>query len=125
MKKNDNIVIADQPNHMHTRYMWSWKTGYMQWALNWCKHGSHVPDPQVLTSCGCNLQGNSHYKLNISLFWQTKTPTATKPWKLQQFHFTSWPDHAVPEYATSMLSFHRRVVSQHKTSKGPMLVHCR
>ena len=44
---------------------------------------------------------------------------------MKQYHFTSWPDHGVPEYATSMLSFHKRVISQHKTSRGPILVHCR
>ena len=45
--------------------------------------------------------------------------------KVKQYHYTSWPDHGVPEHATSMLSFHKRVVSQHKASKGPILVHCR
>ena len=41
-----------------------------------------------------------------------------RPLKVKQYHFTSWPDHGVPEYATSMLSFHKRVISQHKTSQG-------
>jgi protein tyrosine phosphatase (PTP) superfamily phosphohydrolase (DUF442 family) len=44
---------------------------------------------------------------------------------VKQYHYTSWPDHGVPEYATSVLSFHKRVTSQHKASKGPILVHCR
>ncbi len=47
-----------------------------------------------------------------------------KPFKTTQFHFTTWPDHGVPDYATSILAFHRRVQSQHKPSKGPLLVHC-
>ena len=51
--------------------------------------------------------------------------SAMRPLKVKQYHFTSWPDHGVPEYATSMLSFHKRVISQHKTSRGPILVHCR
>ena len=42
-----------------------------------------------------------------------------------QFHFTAWPDHGVPDYATPILAFHRRVKKQHKASEGPMLVHCR
>ena len=42
-----------------------------------------------------------------------------------QYHFTTWPDHGVPEYATSMLAFHRKVFAEHKASKGPMVVHCR
>ena len=51
--------------------------------------------------------------------------SAMRPLKVKQYHFTSWPDHGVPEYATSMLSFHKKIISQHKTSRGPILVHCR
>ncbi|XP_064386417.1 receptor-type tyrosine-protein phosphatase alpha-like isoform X4 [Halichondria panicea] len=47
-----------------------------------------------------------------------------KPFKTTQFHFTTWPDHGVPDYATPILGFHRRVKSQHKPSRGPLLVHC-
>ncbi len=47
-----------------------------------------------------------------------------KPFKTTQFHFTTWPDHGVPDYATPILGFHRRVQSQHKPSRGPLLVHC-
>ena len=45
--------------------------------------------------------------------------------KVKQYHYTSWPDHGVPDYATSVLTFHRRVIAQHKASRGPILVHCR
>ncbi|XP_064386154.1 uncharacterized protein LOC135334773 isoform X2 [Halichondria panicea] len=44
--------------------------------------------------------------------------------RVKLFHFTAWPDHGVPEYATPILAFHRRVQSQHKPSKGPILIHC-
>ncbi len=44
--------------------------------------------------------------------------------KTTQYHFTTWPDHGVPDYATPVLAFHRRVKSQHNPSKGPILVHC-
>ncbi len=47
-----------------------------------------------------------------------------KLFKTTQFHFTTWPDHGVPEYATPILAFHHRVKSQHKPSRGPLLVHC-
>ena len=47
------------------------------------------------------------------------------PLKVTQFHFTAWPDHGVPDYATPILAFHRRVKSQHDSVKGPLLVHCR
>ena len=48
-----------------------------------------------------------------------------RPLKVSQYHFTAWPDHGVPDYATSILAFHKRVKSQHVPSKGPLLVHCR
>lgn len=44
--------------------------------------------------------------------------------KVTQFHFTSWPDHGVPNYAGPLLMFQRRVRSQHKPTKGPVLIHC-
>ena len=47
------------------------------------------------------------------------------PLNVTQFHFTAWPDHGVPDYATTILAFHRRVKSQHDSAKGPLLVHCR
>ena len=43
---------------------------------------------------------------------------------LSQYHFTSWPDHGVPEYATPILAFHRRIKEEYSPS-GPMVVHCR
>jgi len=47
------------------------------------------------------------------------------PLKVTQFHFTAWPDHGVPDYATPILAFHNRVRKEHKFSKGSMVVHCR
>ncbi|XP_064386166.1 uncharacterized protein LOC135334779 [Halichondria panicea] len=44
--------------------------------------------------------------------------------RVKLFHFTAWPDHGVPDYATPILGFHRRIKSQHKPSKGPILIHC-
>ena len=43
---------------------------------------------------------------------------------MKQFHFTSWPDHGVPQYATAMLSMLRRVRAHYSVEEGPMLVHC-
>ena len=45
--------------------------------------------------------------------------------KVTQFHFTAWPDHGVPDYATPLLAFHSRVVKEHKPGRGPLLIHCR
>ncbi|CAI8010576.1 Receptor-type tyrosine-protein phosphatase alpha [Geodia barretti] len=41
-----------------------------------------------------------------------------------QFHFTAWPDHGVPDYATSLLAFHKKVKKHHKPFMGPITVHC-
>eukprot|EP00731_Ephydatia_muelleri_P018888 Em0011g928a len=58
----------------------------------------------------------------IRVFEVTLSGSAAR--KVTQFHFTGWPDHGVPEYATSLLAFHRKVKSQHDGSKGPILAHC-
>ncbi|CAI8052760.1 Receptor-type tyrosine-protein phosphatase alpha [Geodia barretti] len=44
--------------------------------------------------------------------------------RVTHFHFTAWPDHGVPDYATPILTFHKRVVKEHPTGKGPIMVHC-
>ena len=41
-----------------------------------------------------------------------------------QFHFTSWPDHGVPQYPTGLLHFVRKVASSNPVNAGPMVVHC-
>ena len=45
--------------------------------------------------------------------------------KLTHFHYTAWPDHGVPQFATSIIDFVRRVQKTHDKSKGiPLVVHC-
>ncbi len=41
------------------------------------------------------------------------------------FHYTSWPDRGVPDYAGPLLALRKVVMSKHKHTKGPILVHCR
>ncbi|XP_023931632.1 receptor-type tyrosine-protein phosphatase T isoform X4 [Lingula anatina] len=43
---------------------------------------------------------------------------------VKQFHFTTWPDHGVPIFATSLLAFHRKVKAYHTPQLGPMVLHC-
>ena len=44
---------------------------------------------------------------------------------MTQYHFTSWPDHGVPRYPTSLIAFIRRVQRGHNKDDGyPLLVHC-
>jgi len=47
------------------------------------------------------------------------------PLKVTQFHFTSWPDHGVPEYAGPTLNYLHWMKAQVKPSKTSILVHCR
>ena len=55
---------------------------------------------------------------------QTAEPEG-KPLTVTQYHFTSWPDHGVPRFATSLISFIRRVQKAHNKDEGiPLLVHC-
>ena len=53
---------------------------------------------------------------------------SSKEWRdVVQFHFTAWPDHGVPQYATAMLAMRRRVRAHYTDvchEEGPMLVHC-
>merc|ERR1719204_2598812 len=44
--------------------------------------------------------------------------------EMKHFQFTAWPDHGVPEHATPVLSFMRRVKSQYQPDAGPVVVHC-
>ena len=52
-------------------------------------------------------------------------PRDGQPLHVTQFHFTAWPDHGVPQYATGVLSFRNRVNQHHVSHKAsPMVVHC-
>ncbi|XP_018418116.1 PREDICTED: receptor-type tyrosine-protein phosphatase T isoform X8 [Nanorana parkeri] len=44
--------------------------------------------------------------------------------EIRQFHFTSWPDHGVPCYATGLLGFVRQVKFLNPPDAGPITVHC-
>ena len=55
---------------------------------------------------------------------QTTQPDE-KPLAVTEYHFTFWPDHGVPKFATSFISFIRRVQKAHNKAHGvPLLVHC-
>ena len=52
-------------------------------------------------------------------------PRGSQPLHVAQFHFTAWPDHGVPQYATGLLSFRNRVNQHHMSHQtSPMVVHC-
>ena len=45
------------------------------------------------------------------------------PLEVTHFQFLSWPDHGVPQFATALIGFIRRVRQHHKDGP-PLLVHC-
>ncbi|KAI2663860.1 Receptor-type tyrosine-protein phosphatase T [Labeo rohita] len=59
-----------------------------------------------LTTCSCLQKG--HHEIR----------------EIRQFHFTSWPDHGVPCYATGLLGFIRQVKFLNPPDAGPIVVHC-
>ena len=67
---------------------------------------------------------NLYSLADVHLFQNTALQDG-ESFKFTQFHFTSWPDHGVPEYATPVLSFLRLIRSHHVPSSGPLIVHCR
>jgi len=73
---------------------------------------------QVSQHCHCT---NNFTKV-LSL--QTTEP-ASVPLELTHFLFTGWPDHGVPQFATGLIAFIRRVRQSYPKDGPPMLVHCR
>lgn len=61
----------------------------------------------------------------FKLIHPEEDPNASRT--VTQFHFTGWPDHGVPAYATSSLNFIKRVRFHHNSmsTPGPLVVHCR
>ena len=45
--------------------------------------------------------------------------------KVQQFHYTTWPDQGVPETCTALIKFHRAIFRSAAETEGPVVIHCR
>jgi len=102
---------------------------------------------KVLESKACNisyiikliLRGWYFLSLFAPILWDPKSnlhqvliyfcfqEDASGPRQVHHFQYISWPDKGVPEHATSVLGFRRKVRAHYTaTSKGsPLLVHCR
>ena len=63
--------------------------------------------------------------INIDLHPVLSIQLSGSSMKVTHFHFIAWPDHGVPDYVTPLLTFHKRVMRVHDSSKGPMVIHCR
>ena len=45
---------------------------------------------------------------------------------IKQYHYTSWPDHGVPENGSPLILYHQKIMTQYRnTQGGPIIVHCR
>ncbi|XP_062509482.1 receptor-type tyrosine-protein phosphatase epsilon-like [Corticium candelabrum] len=55
-------------------------------------------------------------KFSLTLGQETRMAT--------QYHYTAWPDHGVPKFATPLLSFIRRINREYPKNRGSMVVHC-
>ena len=43
---------------------------------------------------------------------------------LRQYHYSSWPDHGVPDATAPILEMLRKARITHSPSRGPMVIHC-
>ena len=41
-----------------------------------------------------------------------------------QYHFTSWPDHGVPQYGSPLMMLYKKVMAGWKRGGPPIIVHC-
>ncbi len=77
---------------------------------------------QVIPLLLC-LNFEFNFKQFISIPIQASEP-GSSPFLVTHFYYLGWPDHGVPEYATSLLGYLRRVCKSHPVSGAPLLVHC-
>ncbi|XP_067118512.1 receptor-type tyrosine-protein phosphatase T-like, partial [Centruroides vittatus] len=47
-----------------------------------------------------------------------------RTWMLKHFHYTTWPDHDVPRFTNSVISFLQNVRNFKPESNSPIVVHC-
>ncbi|XP_064407623.1 mucin-3A-like isoform X2 [Halichondria panicea] len=63
------------------------------------------------------------YEIRIMSITNASEP-GSSPFLVTHFYYLGWPDHGVPQYATSLLGYLRRVRKSHPVSGTPLLVHC-
>ncbi|XP_066299110.1 receptor-type tyrosine-protein phosphatase epsilon-like [Branchiostoma lanceolatum] len=60
----------------------------------------------------------------IRTFTLKQTTGNSRARTVTQFHFTSWPDHGVPQSPLGMMKFIRRAKTSNPPGRGPIVVHC-
>ena len=88
-----------------------------------------ITDQQILadytTRCFSVQVYNYCVEIIIIIFQTQLIGSSEQVLDVTQFHFTAWPVYGVPDYATSLLAFHKNIKKHHRPSMGPLLVHCR
>ncbi|XP_076115329.1 receptor-type tyrosine-protein phosphatase epsilon-like [Mytilus galloprovincialis] len=84
-----------------------------------------VDDPMVVDNyCLTMTKEKEHTSYVYRLITISNTTnTKQKERKVQQFHFTQWPDHGVPD-SIKLVHFYRKVKSQHFDQNESIVVHC-
>ena len=60
-----------------------------------------------------------------NILYSTQSREPAPQLNVIQFHFTSWPDHGVPQNGIILINFIKRVRAVHPYSDShPLLVHC-
>ena len=44
---------------------------------------------------------------------------------IQQYHYTTWPDHGVPSHTLPVLRFIKKSADSNPADGGPVIAHCR
>ncbi|XP_060596915.1 receptor-type tyrosine-protein phosphatase F-like isoform X1 [Ruditapes philippinarum] len=76
----------------------------------------------------------SHHGITVECLGTSDLPDfTTRTFKLakddetrvvKQFHYTTWPDHGVPKYSSSLLLLRQKIRSHDNLDAGPQVIHC-
>ncbi|CAI8052146.1 Receptor-type tyrosine-protein phosphatase S [Geodia barretti] len=141
--KHPNAYIASQGPKMSTvgdfwRMVWQYKVDHIVMVTGLCEGGRTKCERYWSEEVGgtveveeANLKATTtsittHRDFVVRTMTLKKTTQSDEqPLAVTQHHFTSWPDHGVPRFATSFISFLRRVQKAHNKDSGvPLVVHC-
>ncbi|VDD95685.1 unnamed protein product [Enterobius vermicularis] len=132
-----NVYIATQAPLPHTfadfwSMIWQEQSNVIVMITNLVEHGRRKCD-QYWPSLSNAAQVHGHFMISLisektnlhfvhRLFNLKPTKCSMHERQVHQLHFTTWPDHGVPDSVFPLLSF-LQYVSEIPTS-GPVVVHC-
>uniref|UniRef100_A0AAQ4R1L9 protein-tyrosine-phosphatase n=1 Tax=Gasterosteus aculeatus aculeatus TaxID=481459 RepID=A0AAQ4R1L9_GASAC len=143
---NANYIDVSRHKHTHTELICSWpmqETVRDFWRMVWQENSASIVMVTNLVEVG-RVKCVRYWPDETEVYGDIKvTLIETEPLaeyvirtftvqkkghneirELRQFHFTSWPDHGVPCYATGLLGFIRQVKFLNAPDAGPIVAHC-